>query len=76
MERECQTKREKGTTINGALRLATKCHESAEPINLTCQFNPDRVLLYKQGFFILRISIAESGEYGGMGISLRILYLH
>ena len=35
MERECLTKREKGTTINGSLRLAAKRHESAESVNLT-----------------------------------------
>ena len=28
-------KRKKGTTINGALRLATKRYESAEPVNVT-----------------------------------------
>jgi len=30
-----QTEREKGTTINSALRLAAKRHESAEFLNLT-----------------------------------------
>ena len=35
MGRECLTKRKKATTINGALRLAAKHHESTEPINLT-----------------------------------------
>ena len=34
-ERECLTKREKGTTINGALRPVAKRHEIAESNNLT-----------------------------------------
>ena len=40
-ERECLTKREKETTINGALRLAAKRHENAEPV-----FNLDRVPVF------------------------------
>jgi len=33
-ERECLTKREKATAINGVLRLAAKRYESAESVNL------------------------------------------
>ena len=35
MERECLTKREKGETINGALRLARDVDKLTESINLT-----------------------------------------
>jgi len=41
-ERECLTKREKATTINGTLCLAAKRHGSAESVNLTWTEYQDR----------------------------------
>ena len=49
---KCLTKREKGTTINGTLRLAAKHHESAEPLNLTWT----EYQVFEIAFFILAIA--------------------